>query len=99
MIRRPPRSTLFPYTTLFRSSFRQVGRDRDAVRRAILDLAAGQLARGEPDERRAEVETPRETVVEELQPFLRVRLRNREEQFQLEIRLAVSRVGFDVTRR
>src|SRR2546430_12122499 len=28
MIRRPPRSTLFPYTTLFRS-----GRDRDALRR------------------------------------------------------------------
>src|SRR5260370_1224970 len=25
MIRRPPRSTLFPYTTLFRSSDRQVG--------------------------------------------------------------------------
>src|SRR5260221_13636276 len=24
MIRRPPRSTLFPYTTLFRSSFRKV---------------------------------------------------------------------------
>src|SRR3712207_6983944 len=28
MIRRPPRSTLFPYTTLFRS---QVGEDRDAA--------------------------------------------------------------------
>src|SRR2546430_3700682 len=28
MIRRPPRSTLFPYTTLFRSS---VGRDVDVV--------------------------------------------------------------------
>src|SRR5258708_30639908 len=28
MIRRPPRSTLFPYTTLFRS-VRDVGRDRD----------------------------------------------------------------------
>src|SRR5256885_7112440 len=29
MIRRPPRSTLFPYTTLFRSEFkRQLGRDR-----------------------------------------------------------------------
>src|SRR2546429_5430664 len=26
MIRRPPRSTLFPYTTLFRSHERQVGR-------------------------------------------------------------------------
>src|SRR2546430_10385753 len=25
MIRRPPRSTLFPYTTLFRSSFRNKG--------------------------------------------------------------------------
>src|SRR5262247_4506135 len=25
MIRRPPRSTLFPYTTLFRSKFRQSG--------------------------------------------------------------------------
>src|SRR5574337_1786722 len=27
MIRRPPRSTLFPYTTLFRSESRQAGRD------------------------------------------------------------------------
>src|SRR2546430_10786021 len=31
MIRRPPRSTLFPYTTLFRS-VRQSGRDRPAAR-------------------------------------------------------------------
>src|SRR2546422_4838507 len=28
MIRRPPRSTLFPYTTLFRSRHRDVGRVR-----------------------------------------------------------------------
>src|SRR5256885_8457841 len=28
MIRRPPRSTLFPYTTLFRSQLRQCGRKR-----------------------------------------------------------------------
>src|SRR3712207_8068908 len=27
MIRRPPRSTLFPYTTLFRSSFLEIGVD------------------------------------------------------------------------
>src|SRR3712207_9323120 len=36
MIRRPPRSTLFPYTTLFRSPRRQRAgrrRRRDAVRR------------------------------------------------------------------
>src|SRR3712207_7023147 len=29
MIRRPPRSTLFPYTTLFRSPQRDVGVDED----------------------------------------------------------------------
>src|SRR5689334_24540097 len=30
MIRRPPRSTLFPYTTLFRSQRERAGRDIDA---------------------------------------------------------------------
>ena len=35
MIRRPPRSTLFPYTTLFRSDIRR--RHRPRRRRAILD--------------------------------------------------------------
>src|SRR3712207_7319043 len=42
MIRRPPRSTLFPYTTLFRSGSRS---GRDAV---LLPAAAGdrQTARG-----------------------------------------------------
>src|SRR2546427_5655589 len=42
MIRRPPRSTLFPYTTLFRSS----PRDRDAALRARLDAAHVESARG-----------------------------------------------------
>src|SRR3712207_7918868 len=36
MIRRPPRSTLFPYTTLFRSSNRQ----RSATRRTRLCLSS-----------------------------------------------------------
>src|SRR5256885_10064913 len=35
MIRRPPRSTLFPYTTLFRSG-------REAVREALTGECAGQ---------------------------------------------------------
>src|SRR2546427_10041584 len=47
MIRRPPRSTLFPYTTLFRSSvhplhrFRQCGEHADdaVLRRAALGVA------------------------------------------------------------
>src|SRR5258707_5795777 len=32
MIRRPPRSTLFPYTTLFRSRRRRLGTARDGAR-------------------------------------------------------------------
>src|SRR5438309_4382156 len=49
MIRRPPRSTLFPYTTLFRS------RDGDA-----LSLAAGELVREAPAETiEAEAREPR----------------------------------------
>src|SRR2546430_3332020 len=36
MIRRPPRSTLFPYTTLFRSAWEQ---PRDAIAGAALILA------------------------------------------------------------
>src|SRR5258708_14931562 len=41
MIRRPPRSTLFPYTTLFRSSVRF---GRDAVR-TYVEGAEGRLLR------------------------------------------------------
>src|SRR2546426_8395642 len=33
MIRRPPRSTLFPYTTLFRSIFRRQSREANVVSR------------------------------------------------------------------
>src|SRR2546425_2177967 len=50
MIRRPPRSTLFPYTTLFRSVFADAGRRaaRRAVRRAFVGsrLAARLAPRG-----------------------------------------------------
>src|SRR3712207_9196256 len=40
MIRRPPRSTLFPYTTLFRSSIREDDRD---VRPGLADEALAHL--------------------------------------------------------
>src|SRR3712207_7874269 len=43
MIRRPPRSTLFPYTTLFRS-VRRLGEDRPAERLQV--QAAGQVVAG-----------------------------------------------------
>src|SRR3712207_8799761 len=44
MIRRPPRSTLFPYTTLFRSRFAQENRDRVAYHAWLQWVADSQLA-------------------------------------------------------
>src|SRR3712207_7943961 len=48
MIRRPPRSTLFPYTTLFRSGVRLLPGGGEASRRG--DTAAGRR-HPRPDER------------------------------------------------
>src|SRR3712207_7162683 len=45
MIRRPPRSTLFPYTTLFRSQGRAAQRQAHAPRRRLDVAAAGRRAR------------------------------------------------------
>src|SRR3712207_8915301 len=55
MIRRPPRSTLFPYTTLFRS------RQRRGVRTAIPLCRCAEQRRGElggPGQGRDQVEQP-----------------------------------------
>src|SRR2546427_11440916 len=38
MIRRPPRSTLFPYTTLFRSDLEAVLEDRIAIAGVFVDV-------------------------------------------------------------
>src|SRR3712207_7154727 len=45
MIRRPPRSTLFPYTTLFRSAHRLVQRGVERLLDRIDDLEAGAVER------------------------------------------------------
>src|SRR5262249_60865769 len=47
MIRRPPRSTLFPYTTLFRSQ-----RDGDRVRRGAASSASATGEEGEREDER-----------------------------------------------
>src|SRR5260221_492879 len=39
MIRRPPRSTLFPYTTLFRSYLVQEGDEGQAITLTVTDVA------------------------------------------------------------
>src|SRR3712207_8425250 len=48
MIRRPPRSTLFPYTTLFRSRLPGVGLREPQPRRAALGPAEGVARRRDP---------------------------------------------------
>src|SRR5436190_4965238 len=76
LIRRPPRSTLFPYTTLFRSPARALGeprllpgraRDRPAVRGARLLVAAdadraGLDRRGRSEEHTSELQSHSDLV-------------------------------------
>src|SRR3712207_9517337 len=55
MIRRPPRSTLFPYTTLFRSHHERAV-DLDLVEREPLEVAQRGVPRAEVVERQAHAE-------------------------------------------
>src|SRR3712207_7453035 len=48
MIRRPPRSTLFPYTTLFRSAVLEVARQRSPAVQRILQRLAQRRFAGQP---------------------------------------------------
>src|SRR2546429_2210149 len=66
MIRRPPRSTLFPYTTLFRSRSRA-----SATRCASPSAVPARPLSGAPPSRRAEIRTTRsEEHTSELQSRL-----------------------------
>src|SRR5260221_7601878 len=54
MIRRPPRSTLFPYTTLFRShDASHAGGDRRLVRLGVHAVCAVALSLREPRDRKS----------------------------------------------
>src|SRR2546425_9892507 len=71
MIRRPPRSTLFPYTTLFRSEmpdlFEQAAEavlDRTRGRRVSVRLHGRQLADALPDVQLRDLDAVREDRVE-----------------------------------
>src|SRR2546427_2015513 len=55
MIRRPPRSTLFPYTTLFRSHFGAGG--RKAAEAALAGLKTRKTSRGTRGKLRSEEHT------------------------------------------
>src|SRR5437763_4289790 len=57
MLRRPPRSTLFPYTTLFRSSMWPTPRSRPA-RRCWPIASASRSAWGRSEEHTSELQSP-----------------------------------------
>src|SRR5690348_17380545 len=82
MIRRPPRSTLFPYTTLFRSHGRQRAGwcgDRDVLSRPVLGEREGRLAEGRcrprSEEHTSELQSPVHLVCRLLLEKKNVRLR------------------------
>src|SRR2546426_4500519 len=60
MIRRPPRSTLFPYTTLFRSRFRERGARRYLGCNAVWHIPWLVLAKGKDrsEEHTSELQSP-----------------------------------------
>src|SRR5947208_13379545 len=53
MIRPPPRSTLFPYTTLFRSRERPTGKGEDGAVGGFARLGREHLARQPPPDRKS----------------------------------------------
>src|SRR5205807_4225383 len=57
MIRRPPRSTLFPYTTLFRSQLRQLPVARHRIPQQVAPAAA-RTGRVRSEEHTSELQSP-----------------------------------------
>src|SRR5258708_9829818 len=56
MIRRPPRSTLFPYTTLFRSDLPRIKRLQVAIRKAVRAISVATTLENLPYLREAKPE-------------------------------------------
>src|SRR5258708_14049038 len=57
MIRRPPRSTLFPYTTLFRSSLKFTA-ERPSTSNLLLPPAAKEGSKSRSEEHTSELQSP-----------------------------------------
>src|SRR2546430_3677410 len=76
MIRRPPRSTLFPYTTLFRS----VMNEQIAISQSIPNNASGTVTEDRSEEHTSELQSQSNLVCRLL---LEKKKKNNEERFSL----------------
>src|SRR2546426_8056610 len=58
MIRRPPRSTLFPYTTLFRSALHEGAQPRERAVERVAPLEQDHFLARESEEHTSELQSP-----------------------------------------
>src|SRR3712207_7474587 len=86
MIRRPPRSPLFPYTTLSHAAGRQPGPDELLEQRARIDLAALLARLGAQEIERGAVAHRRHEVVGEQHAVVQVERRSEEHTSELQSR-------------
>src|SRR2546430_12276502 len=97
MIRRPPRSTLFPYTTLFRSSTEVAWSGKYSKVRAVPDMSKSRIVSGRSHDVCSDaVQSPRE--------LLQSRIRSEEHTSELQsqsnlvCRLLLEKTIIDATR-
>src|SRR5258708_14806631 len=89
MIRRPPRSTLFPYTTLFRSHLfdrredRQVRADRSCRRSQLLPALRCGAALSRSEEHTSELQSPDHLVCRLLLEKKKKKRNNRRQHYAL----------------
>src|SRR2546430_12571436 len=95
MIRRPPRSTLFPYTTLFRSRVRRHSRERGGEPLAVLQGPRGALLWFQPAERES-VARPDRRVLARRQDRKSTRLNSSHSQISYAVFCLKKKKGEDV---
>src|SRR5690349_22711402 len=62
MIRRPPRSTLFPYTTLFRSHDQRAPSLRSSIQNRVRDFLVSRVHNARSEEHTSELQSRRDLV-------------------------------------
>src|SRR5438045_6127610 len=99
MIRRPPRSTLFPYTTLFRSYRKIAEAEGIAIEPAALGLIARAAGSIRSEEHTSELQSLRHLVCRLLLEKKKKKEKNRENNtVQTHIRYNMKRIVYGIER-